>query len=43
MDDDGYLQFFTIVEVSEPDAMHLVRHDVSLMGLAVRIFGVGKV
>lgn len=40
LDDDGYLQFFTIIEADDtPTAMHLVRHDIPLMGLAVGLFG----
>jgi nicotinic acid phosphoribosyltransferase len=45
MDKDGYLQLFTIIEAVDgkdvPRAVHLVRHDVSMLGLAADIFGMG--
>jgi hypothetical protein len=43
MDDDGYLQLFTVFDGDDvPRAMHLIRHDVSLMSLAISIFDAGK-
>jgi hypothetical protein len=42
LDNDGYLQFFTILdEDGTPTAMHLVRHDISLMDFAFGLFSMG--